>query len=94
MKFSIKKELLLQNLNSVSKALSNKNLIPILSGIKFNLNNEGLFLSASDNDISIECFIKKEKLETIEKLIECLLIGAMGYLFLWVGVTRWRERYC
>ena len=31
MKFSIKKEILLQSLNSVSKALSNKNLIPILS---------------------------------------------------------------
>lgn len=75
MKFSIKKELLLQNLNSVSKALSNKNLIPILSGIKFNLNNEGLFLSASDNDISIECFIKKEKLETIEKIGNTVIQG-------------------
>ena len=63
MKFSIKKEVLLQSLNSVSKALSSKNLIPVLSGIKFNLTNEGLFLSASDNDISIESFIDKSKLE-------------------------------
>ena len=37
MKFSIKKETLLHSLNSVSKALSSKNIIPILSGIKFNL---------------------------------------------------------
>ena len=43
-------------------------------------------------------FVKDMLRETehidIEKLIEYLLIGAMGYLFLWVGVTRWRERYC
>ena len=66
MKFSIKKETLLHSLNSVSKALSSKNIIPILSGIKFNLTDNGLFLSASDNDISIESFIDKEKLESIE----------------------------
>lgn len=75
MKFSIKKDLLLQNLNSVSKALSNKNLIPILSGIKFNLTSEGLFLSASDNDISIECFIEKEKLENIEQIGSTVIQG-------------------
>ena len=69
MKFSVKKEILLQSLNSVSKALSNKNLIPILSGIKFNLTNNGLFLSASDNDISIESFIDKDKLDKIDNII-------------------------
>ncbi len=66
MKFSIKKEVLLQSLNSVSKALSSKNLIPVLAGIKFNLTNNGLFLSASDNDISIESFIDKDYLDKIE----------------------------
>ena len=35
MKIKIKKDLLLENLNKVSKAISTKNLIPILSGIKF-----------------------------------------------------------
>ncbi len=75
MKFSIKKEVLLQSLNSVSKALSSKNLIPILSGIKFNLTNEGLFLSASDNDISIESFIPKEKLENIENIGSTVIQG-------------------
>ena len=73
MKFSIKKEILLQSLNSVSKALSTKNLIPILSGIKFNLTNNGLFLSASDNDISIESFIDKDDLEKIDN-IGCTVI--------------------
>ena len=75
MKFSIKKEVLLQSLNSVSKALSSKNLIPILSGIKFSLTNEGLFLSASDNDISIESFIAKEKLENIESIGSTVIQG-------------------
>ena len=75
MKFSIKKEILLQSLNSVSKALSNKNLIPILSGIKFNLTNNGLFLSASDNDISIETFINKNKLENIEQTGSTVIQG-------------------
>lgn len=75
MKFSIKKEVLLQSLNSVSKALSNKNLIPILSGIKFNLTSEGLFLSASDNDISIESFIDKENLDKIESVGSTVIQG-------------------
>ena len=65
MKFSIKKEVLLQSLNSVSKALSNKNLIPILTGIKFELKEEGLYLSASDSDISIRTFIPKDNITEI-----------------------------
>ncbi len=73
MKFSIKKDVLLQSLNSVSKALSSKNLIPVLSGIKFNLTNNGLFLSASDNDISIENFIDKDKLDKIDN-VGCTVI--------------------
>ena len=57
MKIKIKKELLLENLNKVSKAISTKSLIPILSGIKFDLTKEGLTLTASDNDITIQTFI-------------------------------------
>ncbi len=75
MKFSIKKEILLHSLNAVSKALSSKNLIPILSGIKFNLTKNGLFLSASDNDISIESFIDKTKLENIEETGSSVIQG-------------------
>ena len=60
MKIKIKKEILLENLNKVSKAISTKNLIPILSGIKFDLNKEGLTLTASDNDITIQTFIPVE----------------------------------
>ena len=44
--------------NAIStKALSSKNIVPILSGIKFNLTKEKLILTASDNDITIQTFI-------------------------------------
>ena len=54
MKLKIKRDLLLENLNKVSKAISTKNLIPTLSGIKFNLTKKGLTLTASNNDITIQ----------------------------------------
>ena len=75
MKFSIKKDVLLHSLNFVSKAISSKNLIPILSGIKFDLTKEGLFLSASDNDISIESFIEKEKFDSIDQIGSTVIQG-------------------
>ena len=61
MKIKIKKDILLENLNKVSKAISTKNLIPILSGIKFDLSTNGLTLTASDNDITIQSFIPVDK---------------------------------
>ena len=57
MKFTIKKELLLEALNKVSKAISTKNLIPVLAGIKFELKKKKLVLTASDNDITIQTSI-------------------------------------
>ena len=65
MKFVIKKNILLENLLNTSKAISSRNLIPILTGIKFELKNDGLYLSASDSDISIRTFIEKDKIEDI-----------------------------
>ena len=61
MKLKIKKDLLLENLNKVSKAISTKNLIPTLAGIKFDLTKKGLTLTASNNDITIQKYIKIEK---------------------------------
>ena len=65
MKFIIKKNILLENLLNTSKAISSRNLIPILTGIKFDLKEEGLYLSASDSDISIRTFIKKDDITEI-----------------------------
>ena len=57
MKLTIKKEILLDAINKVSKAISTKNLIPVLAGIKFELNKKKLVLTASDNDITIQTTI-------------------------------------
>lgn len=67
MKIKIKKDLLLENLNKVSKAISTKNLVPALAGIKFDLNSDGLTLTASDNDITIQSFIINDDNMTIEE---------------------------
>ena len=65
MKFTVKKEILLEALNKVSKALSTKNVIPVLAGIKFLLTKKKLTLTASDNDITIQTFIPCEDEEII-----------------------------
>lgn len=61
MKLKIKKDLLLDGLTKVSKAISTKNLVPVLAGIKFDLEEKGLTLTASDNDITIQVFIEKNE---------------------------------
>lgn len=65
MKLTIKKSVLLEALNKVSKAISTKNLIPVLSGICFNLKDNRLTLTASDNDITIQTFIENDKHESM-----------------------------
>ena len=57
MKFTIKKEVLMEAINKVSKAISSRNVIPVLAGIKFELTNKKLVLTASDNDITIQTHI-------------------------------------
>lgn len=75
MKFVIKKEYLIEGLNNVSKAISSKNLIPILAGIKFELKKQGLYLSASDTDISIQSFISSDNIESIDELGSIVIYG-------------------
>ena len=53
MKMLIEKNILMEGLNCVSKALSTRNIIPVLNGIKFELTKDGLYLTATDNDITI-----------------------------------------
>lgn len=65
MKFSIKKNIILEQLNNVSKAISPRNIIPILNGIKFELTNDGLSLLASDSDLTIKSFIPADKIDSI-----------------------------
>ena len=75
MKFVVKKEILLESLNNTARAISTKNLIPILTGIKFDLKNEGLYLYASDTDVSIRSFIPKKELTSISELGSIVIGG-------------------
>lgn len=75
MKFVIKKSILLENLLNTSKAISSKNLIPILTGIKFDLLEDGLYLSASDSDISIRTFIEKSKITEVVQTGSIVISG-------------------
>ena len=67
MKFTIDKNILLESLVNVVRAISPKNIIPILNGIKFELNSEGLNLIASDSDLTIKSFIPKENIKSIKQ---------------------------
>lgn len=66
MKFSINKNTILEQLTNVSKAISPRNIIPILNGIKFDLGEKGLYLMASDSDLTIESFIPAKDIEEID----------------------------
>lgn len=54
MKFTINRNLFIENLNNVMRAISSRATIPILSGIKLDLTEDELTLTGSDTDISIE----------------------------------------
>lgn len=54
MKFTVNRNLFVDNLNNVMHAISSRATIPILSGIKLNLTEDELLLTGSDSDISIE----------------------------------------
>lgn len=68
MKFTIEKQTMYEALNNVSKAISTKNIIPILNGIKFELEKDGLYLTASDSELNIKVFIENNKIKHVDKL--------------------------
>jgi len=61
MEFIIQKDSLINTITTVSKAVSPRTTIPALTGIKLVAQNEGITLTASDSDLSIEEFIPVEK---------------------------------
>lgn len=68
MKFKIQKQQLNESIQQVSKAISSRPTISILSGIKLEANATGLTLTASDTDISIQAFVPAEEDE--QKIVE------------------------
>lgn len=69
MKFTVKRTTFLQELQTVQRAISSKTTIPILTGVKIVLSEEGLTLTGSNADISIETFLNKED-EKAQMMIE------------------------
>ena len=60
MKFTIQRNSLMAAVQNVLTAISPRAVIPILSGMKIEANEEGITLTGSDSDISIESFIPAE----------------------------------
>lgn len=75
MKFSIQRDYLVQSVNDVMKAVTSRTTIPILTGIKIVAGAEGVTLTGSDSDISIESFIPKE--ENGDEIVEIKQQGAI-----------------
>jgi len=67
MKFVIDKNILLEALTNVTRAIGTRTTIPILNGIKFDLTNEGLSLMASDSELTIKILIPEKDIKNIEK---------------------------
>ncbi|EZP74820.1 DNA polymerase III subunit beta [Parageobacillus genomosp. 1] len=61
MKIAIDREALAKSVQDVMKAVSPRTTIPILTGIKITATSQGVTLTGSDSDISIESFIPAEE---------------------------------
>ena len=74
--FSINKAVFLQALNTTKRAISSKNAIPVLSTLKIEVSNEGIGLTGSNGQISIEHFI------SVQEENAGLLISSTGSILL------------
>ncbi|HZH61517.1 MAG TPA: DNA polymerase III subunit beta [Metabacillus sp.] len=75
MKFIIQRDKLVQGVQDVMKAVSSRTTIPILTGIKIVAHTEGVTLTGSDSDISIESFIPAE--EDGKEFVEIIQAGSV-----------------
>ncbi|WP_210367584.1 DNA polymerase III subunit beta [Bacillus sp. REN3] len=75
MRFIIQRDSLLQSVQDVMKAVTSRTTIPILTGIKIVASEDGVTLTGSDSDISIESFIPKE--EAGDEIVEIKRTGSI-----------------
>lgn len=66
MNLTIDREILLENLNVISRGLPSKSPMPILTGIKLYATDTDLFLTSSNSDISVETDIADSSLTITE----------------------------
>ncbi|NOV02773.1 DNA polymerase III subunit beta [Paenibacillus planticolens] len=75
MKLTILKDHLIESIGHVSKAISSRTTIPILTGIKIDATLSGVTLTASDTDISIQSFTPSEN--GTNKIIQLYQAGSV-----------------
>lgn len=61
MKFTIQRDRLISAIQDVMKAVSARAVVPILTGIKIDVKENGIILTGSDSDITIESYIPVEE---------------------------------
>ena len=66
MNLTIDREILLENLNTISRGLPVKSPMPILTGIKLYATDTDLFMTSSNTDISVEVTINDASLQITE----------------------------
>ena len=69
MKLTLNRNAFIQELQTVQRAIATKTTINILTGVKMDLTNQGLTLTGSNAEISIESFLSVED-ETAQMQIE------------------------
>jgi DNA polymerase III subunit beta len=72
MKFRVIKSALVDAVSQVSKAVSSKTTIPILTGIKVTADENGLLLTGSNSDITIQVRVPKRKDDLEQVFVEKL----------------------
>ncbi len=66
MKWTIEKNVIIEALNNVTKALSQRTTIPVLNGIVFNVTSDGIEILASDSELTIRVTIPNNDIKYIE----------------------------
>lgn len=79
MKFAIKQNILMEHLNYVIRGISNKNLVPILNCIKLELNEDGLYMISTDNNIAIKTLIDRNLILSIDESGSTVVAGRFIY---------------
>ncbi|MGG3841336.1 DNA polymerase III subunit beta [Anoxybacillus kestanbolensis] len=75
MKVIIDRDRLVRSVQDVMKAVSSRTTIPILTGIKIVASEQGVTLTGSDSDISIESFIPAEEEDRV--IVEIVKQGSV-----------------
>lgn len=73
MKFTIKKNIILEALSNAVRALSTKITIPVLNGILFKLTESSLEIQASDSELTIKTTIDNKDIINIEQVGSAVL---------------------